>query len=77
MELVSTEIIAVYKRGDYFVEICKSVEDPTCTEAWLYKKNIGIKVLIFGVNEPCDLIGMVECFLSEDIHAYEELYCTE
>lgn len=65
---------------DYFVDIVITTYDSTTVfEAWLYRKNCGIKMLMFGMPSYQQSFEtfkeVVEANVEDYIPLYEEDYC--
>lgn len=78
MKKICTRAVKLYDvGGDWRVEVIR-LEDGE-REVWLFRKDIGVKFLMFGVYEKGnELLDMIEANLPEYIRIYKDLYiCDE
>lgn len=78
MKKICTRAVKLYDvGGDWRVEVIR-LEDGE-REVWLFRKDIGVKFLMFGVYEKgSELLTTIEANLPEYIRIYKDLYiCDE
>lgn len=75
MITISNNLVTRLAEGDWVVDICRSDEDASVLEAWLYCADIGVKSFMFAC-EPRDLdefIDLVEMNVENYKEEYEEM----
>lgn len=73
--MIKTDITtATYSDGDFMIDI---VTGSDWYDAWLYRKNFGVKMLMFGIpkadSTADELLEMVQL----DIESYKQVYDQE
>ena len=74
MTKICTQAVKLYDcGGDYRIEVIR--QEDALREVWLFRKDIGTKMLMFGVYEKGDkLLATIEANLPEYIKIYKDLY---
>ena len=74
MTKICTEAVKLYDcGGGYRVEVIR--QEDALREVWLFRKDIGTKMLMFGVYEKGDkLLATIEANLPKYIKIYKDLY---
>ena len=77
MTKICTRAVKLYDvGGDWRVEVIRL--DDGMREVWLFRKDIGTKMLMFGVYEKgSELLATIESNLPEHIKIYKDLYICE
>ena len=78
IELPSIPHVFEVEGTDYIVETMGKVEEKDfIIESWLYKKDYGVKMFMFGLTNSKDYREIIESNVDEYIEIYNEEYDVE